>query len=110
MRRVRDVQVIGGPAWLDTAEFYVSAKGDPSPSDSQCGGMVQALLEDRFKLSIQKEMRSLPVYALVTSPKGVKIHESAAPRPDMSGGPGKLNARDFLDTVVIERAEKPSDN
>jgi uncharacterized protein (TIGR03435 family) len=36
--------------------------------------MLQALLEDRFKLKIHRETREVPVYALAVAKGGVKLH------------------------------------
>jgi len=99
--RVRDVQVIGGPGWIESDEFYIAAKGDPAANDNQCRAMVQALLVDRFKLTLHQETRQLPVYALVVGPRGAKFHESeASTRPDVAGGLGQLKATK-VSTVIL---------
>ena len=58
--------VEGGPAWLKSERYEIVAKaeGDASyrPDERTC--MLQALLEDRFKLKIHHETREIPVYAL----------------------------------------------
>jgi len=43
--------------------------------------MLQLLLADRFKLKVRREMREMPVYALVLGKNGPKFKESA---PDAS--------------------------
>jgi uncharacterized protein (TIGR03435 family) len=91
--RVRDFQIIGGPAWVNSEGFDIEAKGDHSASDAQLGQMVQSLLADRFKLALHRETRQLPVYALVVAKNGPKIRESTAARPGMAGGPGQLDAQ-----------------
>jgi uncharacterized protein (TIGR03435 family) len=40
--------------------------------------MLQALLADRFKLSIHRETKELPVYALVAAKNGPKLQEAKA--------------------------------
>jgi uncharacterized protein (TIGR03435 family) len=37
--------------------------------------MLQALLEERFKLVVHRETKELPVFALVVGKKGPKFHE-----------------------------------
>jgi uncharacterized protein (TIGR03435 family) len=37
------------------------------------GPMLQALLEDRFKLNIRRETREIPVYELTVAKKGFKL-------------------------------------
>ncbi len=101
--RVRDVQVVGGPGWIESDEFYIAAKGDPAASADQCRAMVQALLADRFKLAVHRETRQLPVYGLVMDPKGPKFHESeASARPDMTGGPGQMKAQRISMAILAQ--------
>jgi uncharacterized protein (TIGR03435 family) len=64
--RVTDPEV-SGPDWLDSERFEIIAKtesGAPQPE------MLQAVLEDRFKLAVHRETRELTVYALVISKSG----------------------------------------
>jgi uncharacterized protein (TIGR03435 family) len=71
---VQDVQIVGGPPWLNTEFFDIEAK---APSDQiNAGGqvrpaalktMLRGLLVDRFKLSTRRETRQLPIYALVVA-------------------------------------------
>ncbi len=108
--RVRDVQVTGGPGWIDSDQFYIAAKGDPAATDNQCGAMVQALLMDRSKLTLQRETRQLPVYGLVVDPKGPKFHASAASaRPDMTGGPGQLKATKISTGILAQSLSRQLD-
>src|SRR5687767_11624134 len=57
--------IIGGPTWLDTDRFDITARIDPSVSADTVRLMAQALLADRFSLVVRRESRDLPVYALV---------------------------------------------
>jgi uncharacterized protein (TIGR03435 family) len=67
---VPDYRVInGGPSWIASEEFEVDAKaptisGTPAPQ-AQVKRMLQALLMDRFKLTIRRETRDMPNYQLV---------------------------------------------
>jgi uncharacterized protein (TIGR03435 family) len=58
-------QVSGGPAWLDSARFDVTAKAEGDPSLDQKRRMLRTLLAERFKLTAHTETRELPIYALV---------------------------------------------
>jgi uncharacterized protein (TIGR03435 family) len=65
----------GGPSWLNSRRYTVNAKaeGDATPGMMQ-GPMLQALLEDRFKLKIHRETRgAVPVYALIVAKGGSKL-------------------------------------
>ena len=59
----------GGPSWTGSEEWEVDAKaptinGTPA-AVAQMRGMVQALLMERFKLTIRRETRDMPIYKLV---------------------------------------------
>jgi uncharacterized protein (TIGR03435 family) len=91
---VRDIQVLGGPAWMDSQAYYIAAKGDPSATDDQCRAMLQTLLEERFALVLHHDLRDLPVYALVLVPNGPKFHESeVGVPPNIATAKGSLSVQ-----------------
>jgi len=101
--RLRDFQVIGGPRWADSDQFFIEAKGDPAATPEQCLEMMQALLEDRFRLAVHKETRQLPIYSLVVAPSGPKFHESAAAtRPGFQGADGHLRAQKISMAILVQ--------
>ena len=53
-------KIVGGPSWLEMNHYDVTAKlpGETSPDDQKL--MLQALLEDRFKLVVHKETKPIP--------------------------------------------------
>jgi len=63
-------EVIGGPAWIDTERFDVTAKAavehaiDPDGGFRQSWAMLGRLLADRFNVKLHEEDRDRPVYAL----------------------------------------------
>jgi uncharacterized protein (TIGR03435 family) len=68
------VQVSGGPAWLSSARYLINAKAEGNPRlEIMSGPMLQTLLEDRFRLTIHRETREVPVYALEVATGGVKL-------------------------------------
>jgi uncharacterized protein (TIGR03435 family) len=67
-------QLAGGPAWLDTDRFDITAQAEGNISPTPPGGppgpaqlMMQRLLAERFGLSVHTESRELPVYALTVA-------------------------------------------
>jgi len=62
---VQDFQLVGGPDWLDTARFDVTAKADRQYTSAQVPAMLQALLRERFQLKVHTEARDLSLYTLV---------------------------------------------
>jgi len=68
---VQPFQIEGGPAWMNSDRFDVTAKaeGEIAPvGPGQTGPvqlMMRSLLEDRFKLKVHRETKEMPIYALV---------------------------------------------
>lgn len=60
----RRLEVVGGPKWLDSDWYDISAKAEGGASAAQMAPMLQALLEDRFQVKVHVESREGPVYAL----------------------------------------------
>lgn len=61
------VQVIGGPAWIDTDRFDVNARADGDRTPADIRRMLQPLLAERFKLIVHSETREMPVYLLTAA-------------------------------------------
>jgi len=81
----------GGPAWINSESYSINAKaeGDQSREMMQ-GPMMQALLEDRFKLKIHRQSRDVPVYALTVAKGGPKLQpfrEGSCTEPDFTKVP-----------------------
>ena len=68
------VTVTGGPAWARSDLYEIDAKAEgPQSRVTMNGPMLQALLEDRFKLKIHREAGDVPVYALTLAKGGPKL-------------------------------------
>ncbi len=78
--RVRDFQ-ISGPDWMTKTRFAISAKLPPGATTDEIPEMLQALLADRFKLEIRREMKEQNVYVLSAGNGGAKLKPSEA-KPD----------------------------
>ena len=75
--RVRPFDVLGGPAWLDSDRYDISAKAEGVASnDEMMGPMLRLLLEERFKVKAHLEPRDSPVYALTVAKNGPKLKPS----------------------------------
>jgi len=75
---VRDFQITGGPGWIDADRYNIEAKGEGPPSHSQEYVVLQyrrlqTLLRDRFRLTIHRETKELPVYELTVAKGGPKL-------------------------------------
>jgi bla regulator protein blaR1 len=94
--RVEDYQISGAPDWFTSELYDVDAKAEKSAVDEmqklgndqrnfENQGMLQVLLQDRFKLSLRHETKDLPIYSLVVAEAG-KLHEAqgdCGPPPPM---------------------------
>ena len=63
--QLKDYQLVGGPGWMNSDRFDVSARatGDVTPDIAR--RMMQNLLKDRFMLRAHLETRQTDAYALV---------------------------------------------
>jgi len=81
----------GGPAWIDSDRYTIDAKpGAPQAKAVMGGPMLQALLEDRFKLKVHREKREVRAYALVVAKGGPKLEatkEGGCTPADPAQGP-----------------------
>jgi uncharacterized protein (TIGR03435 family) len=79
----------GGPDWIGSEKYTIEATSE-NTTDRQVvmGPMLRALLEDRFKLTLHRETKDAPMYALTVAPGGLKI------QPSVPGEPGACVVRD----------------
>lgn len=102
---VRDPQVTGGPAWMATDRYDVTAKTaseqsaplDRAPtndeivaSDNRTRERTRSMLAERFGLVVHREMREQVVYLLTVAKSGSKLKENAtADRHETTRGRGR---------------------
>jgi uncharacterized protein (TIGR03435 family) len=80
-------QITGGPRWIESERFDIAAKaaGDPQPGPNGPPPgmfvMLRNLLADRFQLSVHRETRDAPIYALALARAdrtlGPQLHSSS---------------------------------
>jgi bla regulator protein blaR1 len=100
---MQSFRIFGAPAWAREDRFDVNAKAAGTISREQMAFMFQTLLADRFKLTLHREVRQLPVYELVAArigrKLGAEIHEGEIDCKDAPFVPGQpmpvLCAPDF---------------
>jgi len=74
---IQDYELVGEPSWPQSSQYDVIATASPSTSIQRMEGpMLQALLQDRFKLKVHRETRVLPLYELVVAKSGPKLRPS----------------------------------
>jgi len=77
---VKDFQ-ISGPAWLSTERFDIQATMPPETTKEQFCVMLQNLLAERFKVTVHRETKELPMYSLIVTKNGPKLKESPPETP-----------------------------
>lgn len=81
---VPDVMILGGPGWLDSEVYAISARTETSSTPDQLKLMLRAVLAERFMLRVHYETREMPFYALVLGKNGVKRDEAGGLGVDLS--------------------------
>jgi uncharacterized protein (TIGR03435 family) len=75
----RRIQMQGGPYWIDSDRFDIVAESDAAAGPLEPGQwqtMVQAMVEDRFKLKYHREAQEKQVYTLVVANEALKLEPS----------------------------------
>ena len=79
-------QVSGGPVWMDSKSFDLTAKAEGEHSKDELLRMLQPVLSERFKLALHPETKEMPVYVLTAGPNRSKLQEA-------KGGPANIAMR-----------------
>ncbi len=101
---VRDFQISGGPKWLDSDTYDITARSDETADPSKLppaeqealfnrqSQRIQSLLADRLQLKFHRTQKQMPVYALVIAKGGPKLQPPKANEPHRlySQAPGQL--------------------
>ena len=103
---LRDFELIGGPQWVldgNGSRYDIQAKATANTSDDQLKLMAQTLLADRFQLKVHREMRPVPVYALVIAKSGPKLQTpKPGERPNIESYPGFMSGTNVPMSSFIE--------
>ena len=75
--KVKEHQLVA-PDWMDSERFDITAKLPEGATKEQIPEMLQNLLAERFKVTIHKESKVLPSYALVVAKGGAKLKTAEA--------------------------------
>jgi uncharacterized protein (TIGR03435 family) len=95
---VKGFQISGGPSWIDSDGYTITAKmsgeGAPKERFEKVMLMLQVLLEDRFQLRFHRATKEMPIYGLTVAKSGklppadcVPFDEKNRPAPPAPGQP-----------------------
>jgi uncharacterized protein (TIGR03435 family) len=74
---VADYQVSGGPSWINSDAYDLQATTQGNATAGQMeNSMLRALLQDRFRLSLHRETKQMPVYEMVLANRDGKLQPS----------------------------------
>ncbi len=107
---VKDFQISGGPGWINSDRYDVVAKADGDVGRAeQLRPLIQKLLADRFQLTIHRDTKELPVYALVVGKNGPKLKESASngPGAQIRMGRGVINGQAMGMGMLASELSRP---
>jgi uncharacterized protein (TIGR03435 family) len=76
---IKEYQLEGGPAWINTARFEIDAKATGEPTVPEFNAMLKALLVERFSLRTRIEVRQLPRYVLTLARSDRSLGPSLKP-------------------------------
>jgi uncharacterized protein (TIGR03435 family) len=100
---------------MDSTAWDITAKSEVPASDDQLRLMVQALLRERFQLTLHQETKERPAYALVVGKNGSRLREVAQAGFGVALGTSQLRGRgasmpilastlsDRLDRAVVDQ-------
>jgi bla regulator protein BlaR1 len=92
--QVTDRQISGGPGWMSTEFFDITAKAARPRTSDDLHAMLAHLLEERFHLVVRRETRQEPVWDLVVDKGGSKmqVHDPEDKVHEPIGGAGGRGA------------------
>jgi uncharacterized protein (TIGR03435 family) len=98
----------GGPAWLNTDRFDISAKAPAGTPTDTVRLMIQKLLADRFHLAVHREEKVVKVYAMVAAKSGFKLTRASGGDPVCAPSIGQDNVyhRDCRNMSMERLAEQ----
>jgi uncharacterized protein (TIGR03435 family) len=94
---------------LNSERYEILAKASEPVPDQTLRLMLQDLLADRFKLSLHKESREMPVYTLQLDKDKPKFHESEGDGESQQQLLGSKLRRQWKWTTIAELAENLSE-
>jgi uncharacterized protein (TIGR03435 family) len=100
-------QISGGPGWLDSDRYDVTAKPDlpGTPSAQQSKTMMRKLLVDRFGLAFHREQKEMSVYAITLAEGPPKLTTSSSSPSSLASFRTAPNRIAATNSTIAEFAE-----
>ena len=94
---------IAGPDWLASERYDINAQTGGTASTERIKTMLQTLIADRFKLSLHREKKELPVFAILVGKNGPRL-KAGDPTGTRSMGPAPAGLA-FTNTSMEDLAD-----
>jgi uncharacterized protein (TIGR03435 family) len=78
---VQNYQVTGGPSWVETQRYDVTARTEAPATRDEIRGMLAQLLKSRFQLQWHRESQNMSVLVLTVARNGSKLTASQEGTP-----------------------------
>jgi uncharacterized protein (TIGR03435 family) len=101
---VREEWILGGPEWVRTARFDVIARTVAEPPRDEVRRMLQAVLEDRFRLVMTRQRRERDAYVLRLNRADGRLGPALRRSPDDCEAREKANPLNFMREMLKMRA------
>jgi uncharacterized protein (TIGR03435 family) len=109
-----EMQILDGPPWLASTRFDFQAKADSGDHIKLTAEqdrdlkrrMVQALLADRFHLTVHTETRTLPAYNLIVAKGGSKLQSTRSSGKSIGSGRSYFNGEGLTMRLVAEELSR----
>jgi uncharacterized protein (TIGR03435 family) len=85
-------QIFGGPDWLDSERFDITARAEQPLGDRALMTLLQSLLAERFKLTLHREAKPIEAYVLEVGKNGPKLEKGDGQGAKTSSGRGDIVA------------------
>lgn len=69
---------LAAPDWVTSDTYDVAVKIPPGTTRAEFRVMLQHLLAERFKMTVHREPREIPVYQLVVAKSGIRMADTSA--------------------------------
>ncbi len=75
--QIQELQLSGGPGWISSEGFDITAKAAGDAKRTEVYQMLQTLLRDRFQLAFHRETKDLPVYTITVAKNGPRMKKNS---------------------------------
>jgi uncharacterized protein (TIGR03435 family) len=99
---VAEDRVAGGPEWMNSDRYQITAKADQPVGKEVLDAMMRALLAERFKLKLHRETQNRETLTLEVAKHGPKLHRVPAAYPSFTKGLGRVDATTLTMTQFSE--------